>query len=113
MAARLVWNGDDVSRDVRRGAEEGLGDALEHLLTTSQAVAPIEEATLIRSGTVTRDGLHGAVSYDTVYAARQHEELTWGHDPGRTAKYLERPFNSERATMLRVIGAAVRRRVGT
>jgi hypothetical protein len=49
------------------------------------------------------------VSYDTVYAVRQHEELTWRHDPGRQAKYLEQPYNTERPTMLALIAAAERR----
>jgi hypothetical protein len=49
------------------------------------------------------------VSYDTPYAARQHEELDWRHAPGRQAKYLEQPLNAERATVLDLVAAQMRR----
>ena len=35
-----------------------------------------------------------AVSYDTPYAIRQHEDLSYKHDAGRKAKYLEDPLNA-------------------
>lgn len=87
------WNGAQASQQMRSGAAEGLADAAELVLAASREVVPIEEATLSRSGATDVDpvGLKATISYDTVYAARQHEELTWRHDPGRTAKYLERP----------------------
>ena len=93
----------------RRGAEKGLGQAMEHLLGESRKQVPIEEGVLERSGTAVTDGLEGAVYYDTVYARRQHEELTWKHDPGRKAKYLEDPAQAEADTMVKLIGAQVRR----
>lgn len=52
--------------------------------------------------------LEGSISYDTVYARRQHEELTWKHKPGRTAKYLENAMNSEREVMLRLMAVSLR-----
>lgn len=48
------------------------------------------------------------VSYNTVYAARQHEELDWEHDPGRQAKYLEEPFARNLNRYERVLAAAGR-----
>ena len=32
------------------------------------------------------------IGFNTVYAARQHEELEWGHDAPGQAKYLEMPI---------------------
>lgn len=93
----------------RRLAEEGLQRALEHTLGVSNRHVPLEEGTLERSGRVVRDGLNGAISYDTVYARRQHEELTWKHLPGRTAKYLENAMNSERDVMLQLMAVSLRR----
>ncbi|MGW4974917.1 hypothetical protein [Streptomyces mirabilis] len=49
------------------------------------------------------------MSYDTVYARRQHEDLALKHLPGRTAKYLERPMSSERDVVLRLMAVSVRR----
>ncbi|MFE5895833.1 hypothetical protein ACFQ67_00130 [Streptomyces sp. NPDC056488] len=93
----------------RRLAEEGLQRGLEHVLAEARKLVPLEEGTLERSGRVVRDGLNGAVTFDTVYAARQHEELTWKHLPGRSAKYLEIPMNSERDVVLRLMAVSLRR----
>lgn len=93
----------------RRLASEGLRRGLEHVLERSRAIVPLEEGTLERSGRVTVDGLEGAVSYDTVYARIQHERLDFRHAPGRTAKYLERPMNSERRVVLDLMAVGLRR----
>lgn len=95
----------------RAGAARGLGLAMEHLLTESRKQVPLEEGTLERSGAAITDAdaLRGAVSYDTKYAVRQHEELDWRHDEGRKAKYLEDPLNQEGATMLALVAAQTRR----
>lgn len=111
MRTRLQWNGDAALRGTRAGAVRGLRIAAEHVLTESRRVVPIEEATLERSGVATVDEqrLTAAVSYDTVYAVRQHEELSYRHDPGRTAKYLERPLTQEAGTVAAIIAAQLRR----
>ncbi|MFC8945911.1 minor capsid protein [Streptomyces rochei] len=93
----------------RRLASQGLRRGLQHVLAESQKIVPLDEGTLERSGKVDVDGLEGSVSYDTVYARRQHEELTWRHLPGRSAKYLERPMNSERPVVLRMMQVSLRR----
>ncbi|MBP5931826.1 hypothetical protein F3K39_28235 [Streptomyces sp. LBUM 1479] len=93
----------------RRMASEGLERGLEHVLGESQKIVPLEEGTLRRSGKVVINGLDGAISYDTVYARRQHEELTWRHLPGRSAKYLEIPMNRERDVVLRLMQVNLRR----
>jgi hypothetical protein len=102
------WSGDNGAAVA--GSVAGLGLAAEWLLGESTSLAPIDEGTLIRSAVADVDAgdLAASVSYDTVYAARQHEELTWRHDPGRQAKYLEEPANAGADTMLRIIGQAIR-----
>ncbi len=93
----------------RRLASEGLEKGLEHVLNVSNNQVPLDEDTLQRSGKVHVDGLDGAISYDTVYARRQHEELTWKHAPGRNAKYLENAMNSERDVVLQLMAVDLRR----
>lgn len=93
----------------RRLASEGLRRGLEHVLAEANKLVPLDEGTLERSGRVDVDGLEGAVSYDTVYARRQHEELTWKHLPGRSAKYLEIPMNRERDRVLEMMAVSLRR----
>jgi hypothetical protein len=105
------WHGEEVKRKERAGRNRGLRLAAEELLGMSQQIVPIEEATLERSGVASVDESKGqaAVSYDTVYAVRQHEELTWRHDPGRQAKYLETPFNTGKALFREIIATQIRR----
>lgn len=101
---RRQWTGRG-----RRLAEQGLRRGLEHVLERARAIVPLREGPLERSGRVVQDGMEGAVTFDTVYARRQHEELTWRHLPGRTAKYLEKPMNSERQVVLDLMAVGLRR----
>ncbi|MEV7413566.1 hypothetical protein AB0O04_37830 [Streptomyces althioticus] len=109
--ARYRFNGRAATRATQAGAARGVRLALEHLLEVSRQRVPIEEGTLERSGTVTVDEAapEGAVSYDTPYAVRQHEDMTLDHDDGRTAKYLEGPLHEENGVMTQIIAAQVRR----
>ncbi|QWQ43056.1 hypothetical protein KME66_20305 [Streptomyces sp. YPW6] len=109
--ARLTWNGDAVIRGTRAGAARGLRLGAEHVLQVSRERVPIEEGTLERSGiaTVDEDELRAAVAYDTPYAVRQHEEMDYRHDAGRTAKYLEQPMSEEADTVGEIIAAEMRR----
>jgi len=80
-------------------------------LAESNKMIPLEEGTLMRSGTTSLDEatLTGTISYDTPYAVRQHEELTWRHAPGRQAKYLETAVNATRQECLRIMQSELRR----
>lgn len=113
VVGTLKWHGPRARALERDGAVDGLRNATEHLLGVSREVAPIERGDLVRSAKASVDpaNLEGAVSYDTVYAARQHEELTWRHDPGRQAKYLEEPLYAEMDTIRALIAAAIRRKL--
>ena len=89
----------------RKKAAAALQLAAEHILTESNKHVPHRDGTLERSGATSIDaeGLVAAVSYNTPYAKRQHEELTWRHEEGRTAKYLENAINSEREAAARIV----------
>lgn len=107
----LRFRGPQVRGQLREAAAAGLFDGAEYVLGESRQVVPIDEAALERSGTASVDAsaLTAAVSYDTPYAVRQHEELTWRHAPGRQAKYLERPLTASRAQVAALIAARIRR----
>ncbi|MER6196764.1 minor capsid protein [Streptomyces sp. NPDC001586] len=109
--SRLRLNGNAALRGTRAGAIRGLRLAAEHILTESRKRVPIEEGTLERSGTATVDeaDLKAAISYDGPYAVRQHEEMTYRHDAGRTAKYLEGPMGEQAAQAAEIIAAQLRR----
>lgn len=103
------------TKAVREATADAMSDALEMLLDESNQLVPLEEGTLQRSGTVSldRQRLRGAVSYDTPYAARQHEDTRLRHDQGRQAKYLERAFNENGQRAAEHIAAVIRRELGT
>lgn len=107
----LKLNLDQLDEVVDEAAVRGLKIAMEHLLQVSREEVPHEEGTLERSGTPSVDPatLTGAVSYDTPYAIKQHEDLTLLHDEGRKAKYLEDPFDAEAQTIQEIVAAEIRR----
>lgn len=111
QSARVEWRGGQAKEAARAALAEGTLTAAEHLLGVSQPLVPHEEGELERSGRATGDpgGLSASVSYDTDYAVRQHEELTWRHPLKGQAKYLEEPLLAERDTFGEIIGAVVRR----
>lgn len=100
---------------LRDGAAAGLHDAAEHVLGESNRRVPLEEGTLERSGRTSVDPgrLEAAVSYDTPYAVVQHEDLTFHHDQGREAKYLEKTMAAEVDQIRKIIAARIRAELGT
>ena len=97
----------------RKGTKRGLLVGAEHVLGVSNERVPHEDGDLERSGAVsqTDDGTT-AISYDTDYAVVQHEDTSLHHDSGRQAKYLESAMIEERATVLQIVAAAIRKEVG-
>lgn len=112
MDATFTANFDQAA--IRRFTDagfKGLMRAGEYLLSESDARVPFEEGTLSQSGATSTDAgaKQVAVSYDTPYAARQHEDLSLKHTDGRQAKFLENPLKSERGKMLDIVAAEYRR----
>lgn len=113
----VKWYGDRAKAAVRKGAARGLELGAEHVLEEANRIVPIENGDLERSGVASVDesALQAAVSYDTPYAVRQHEELDYQHDEGRQAKYLETALDAAKAdgTVEELIAREVRRALGT
>ncbi|MGF9711718.1 hypothetical protein [Paenibacillus naphthalenovorans] len=55
--------------------------------------------------------LEGIVSFNTPYALRQHEELTWNHPQGGQAKYLEQPFVQNQNKYIKHLADSVKKAV--
>lgn len=108
---RLRFDASGAHREMRRAAARGLFLGAEHVLGVSNDRVPIDEGYLQSTGTASVDeaSLTGMVAYDGPYAVRQHEELTWRHAPGRTAKYLENALNGERREVAAILAAQMRR----
>lgn len=93
-SSRLVWNDTQARAIVQNGGETAIREGANFLLDESRKQVPIETGALSRSGSVSQEGFSATVSYDTPYAVRQHESMTYRHAAGRKAKYLEDPCNS-------------------
>lgn len=102
----------DVAGALRAGATAGLRLAGELVLQRSNDRVPLEEGTLERSGRVTATDDEVAISYDTVYAVCQHEDMSLRHDAGRSAKYLETALGESRSEAAQLIAAAIRKAAG-
>ena len=88
-------SGAELQRRVRVVTAGAVNRSLYDLLGEAVPITPLDEGPLSESGHVveaTPELPRGQVRFSKVYAARQHEELTWKHLPGRQAKYLEIPF---------------------
>lgn len=111
QSAHLRWNGAAVTAAIRQAAARGARLGAEHVLQVSRQKVPIAEGTLERSGAVSVDEqqVAAAVSYDTPYAKRVHEDMTARHAPGRSAKYLESVLPQENSTVQALIAAQIRR----
>ncbi|TCO64385.1 hypothetical protein [Actinocrispum wychmicini] len=108
------WRGYAAGEAARRGAAQGVALGAEYIRAVSVDRAPLDTGALRDSATASHDPdtLTAAVSYDTPYAARQHEELTWHHREGGP-KYLESALASERDVVARLIQAQIRKALGT
>lgn len=100
---KLKWKGGDVTQATAAAAQEALFDAGQHILDTSNQLAPLDDGTLVSSGMVTATDTSVTISYDTPYAVRQHEDTTLRHPNGRSAKFLETAITSEREAVLQFL----------
>lgn len=105
---------------IRAGVEKGTYESANLVMAASQEIVPVDLGTLKGSGVVLAPewrgstcvvelGYGGAAS---AYAARQHEDLTYRHKPGQSAKYLERPMLEEERNVRDRIARAISREIG-
>ena len=107
MSVSAEWHGDIVKAMIQGNAADALNHAAELLRGDSVPLAPLDRGPLRASAQVTPatdSNLTAYVSYDTPYAARQHEELDWRHDDGQ-AKYLEGPLTENEAKYQQAIAS--------
>ncbi len=108
---RLTWRGDKALAQTQDAARRGVAKALERLRGLAVAAAPFREGDLRESAAVVQNengGIGGAVTFDTPYAARQHEELDWKHKEGR-ARYLAGPLEENAPELGAIIATEIRR----
>jgi hypothetical protein len=106
---------DAIRLRYRAALEAGFRTFIEFAGGESQRRAPVEEGTL--RGSMETDvrwkgaeELEGEVTFNEVYAARQHEEDSWEHPKGGQADYLGSVWR-EQAPRLQTVIATVNRKV--
>lgn len=100
-----------ITDQIRQRIVEGENKAAERLLALSAERVPLDQGTLMGSGTVERattpeDGAQ--VVYDTPYATRLHEHPEYNFQGGRQGKYVEEPALQNRTELGAVIAREVR-----
>ncbi|MEU3476471.1 hypothetical protein [Rhodococcus sp. NPDC006774] len=107
----LEWN-TRAADAITEAAQTGIYEAAEALLDQAIEKTPVQDGILRASGRATQEGLDAAVSFNTPYAVKQHEELGYQHPNGGQAKYLEVPANSFAPMMEQIVAQAIVRETG-
>ena len=109
----MAWKGDLAKKIYRKAANRALGKAAELELTEANKTVPIEESILEKSGQTSQDEskLVAAISYDTKYARKQHEDTRLNHDSGRRAKWLEQTLKEDAQKFKKFIADEISRTV--
>lgn len=102
------WLADEVMAAIEEATARGLQAGADLLLDESNRLAPIETGDLIRSGNTAVDNEEAAVGYNTPYAARQHEDLSYRHDSGREAKFLEKALHRNADRIIDAVADEIR-----
>lgn len=106
--ANLDWRGDILAGSVELAARSAALAGASLIKDEAVQRTPVETGTLRNSAKVSTSGSTAAVSYNTPYAARQHEEVGWNHPSGGEAKYLENAMTAQKATVATVIAETIR-----
>ena len=106
--ANLDWRGQQVANDIKQALSHALYGGGEIVMQEAAQRAPKDKGTLRLSAKTTVDGNKAAVSFNTKYAAKQHEEVGYHHAEGE-AKYLENAVTAKRQDFLNHVTEQVRK----
>lgn len=106
--AELNWKGNTVTGDLDAAIQDALQAGGELLRDAAVQRTPVETSTLRGTAKVSTSPTKAAVSYDTVYARRQHEEIGWNHPGGGEAKYLENALLDNQDRILKAMANQIK-----
>lgn len=110
--ANLDWRGKEIADRIDTTAKNAVRGAAELLRDEAVQRTPVETGTLRATASVIPNGDDTAVvSYGTVYARRQHEEVGWQHPGGGEAKFLENAMHAKRQDIARFIQSEIRKAI--
>lgn len=97
------WKTAEVEARLQAAARAALFDASHYVLEKANETVPIREGILQASGYADSDERMATISYDTPYARRQHEEMSYRHPQGRRAKWLELTLREQATQVLNIM----------
>lgn len=106
---------EKVRRAVRAAVAQSVIEITEDLKNQSVQLAPVLIGALRASARTeySKDGMTGIVSFNTFYAATQHEHTSYAHPQGGQAKFLETPLVRNRAVYEQKMAAAIKSVLGS
>ncbi|MCM8901324.1 hypothetical protein KVG29_08835 [Caldicoprobacter algeriensis] len=109
----LKWRGDEAKKVAHGAGVRALYICAADLQGKSANQAPIDTGDLKSNCSISplkHEGtnFYYTVGYDLPYAKLQHERLDFNHPKGGKAKYLEDPFNENKARYDRFVKKAVK-----
>lgn len=111
--ADLDWRGLEVIKDLGQAKINAVRASAHYLRGESIERTPLETGTLRNSAKVSDNGDdEAAVSYNTPYAARQHEELGYAHPGGGQAKFLESAALDNQRQLQQIAAEQIRKSLG-
>lgn len=106
--AELDWRGQQVSKNIDQATTNALRAGAHLLRDEAVQRTPVETGTLRGSAKASVSDKEAIVSYNTPYAARQHEEVGWHHNDGQ-AKYLESAFLDNKQKIQQAIAKEIKK----
>lgn len=106
MKVKVTWDDILARRAAQDGGADGLTALAEVILEASNQLVPYDTGTLMGTGQVDFDleELKASVYYDTVYAAKLHQNPKWHFQNGRRGKYLRTAVMQARPRAAQFIG---------
>lgn len=111
---KITWNDIVAKRAAKEGQEDNLVGAAEMILEASNMIVPLERGELMGSGTVDFDFDAGVASvyYDTVYAAKLHQNPQYNFQNGRRGKFLQAATRQSATRVMELYAAGFRIKFG-
>lgn len=94
---------DQITAEVIAAIPQAAAKGMEHLRTVAVSKTPIETGNLRGSEEVKVHDDGAEVYVPGPYARRQHFELSWRHEHGGQALYLEQPLVQETPKILQIV----------
>lgn len=113
VRTRLTSHAGELTALVRDAAANAVADVAEDALTEANDRVPVDEGDLRRSGEATPfpEQLAAAITYDTPYAVKQHEDPTIRHPRQGEHHFLEKAIEDNKDRYFQYISDRIQRAV--